>query len=73
MLLVVRAVAGVIRFGQQGDPHRHGLAVRHSIGQASMSAARARAARRGRVLVGRPFVAPAALGLLLPSGVLLVG
>jgi hypothetical protein len=73
MLLVVRAVAGVIRFGQQGDPHRHGLAARHSIGQASMGPAQARAARRGRVLVGGPFAAPAALGLLLPSGVLLVG
>jgi hypothetical protein len=37
MPLVVRAVAGVIRFGQQGDPHRQGLAARHSIGQASMA------------------------------------
>jgi hypothetical protein len=32
-----------------------------------------RAARSGRVLVRGPFAAPAALGLILPSGVHLVG
>ena len=75
MLRVSALSRAVIRFEQRGDPHRHGLAARHSIGQASMGAARARAARRVRVLVRGPFAAPAALGLLFlhPTGVLLVG
>jgi hypothetical protein len=72
MLLVVRAVAGSSASGNKETLTATVWLLATPSAKPPWAGA-SRAARRGRVLVGGRFAAPSALGLLLPSGMLLVG